>query len=138
MAGVGRSYATSGARLLGSTSLRFALHGWQRKCEYRLLGGDGKLCGTVALCRSSVYGKSWPNSVLQRALKRPMRASTEQQPHPKAVVQGLQHNQLYLTDSHPVLFNTVPVRLKLGRLIWVKIRCGDGREKYPRKIRDDH
>ena len=24
-------YATSGARLLGSTSLRFALHGWQRR-----------------------------------------------------------------------------------------------------------
>jgi len=24
-------YATSGARLLGTTSLRFALHGWQRK-----------------------------------------------------------------------------------------------------------
>jgi len=25
-------YAASGARLLGTTSLRFALHGWQRKC----------------------------------------------------------------------------------------------------------
>lgn len=33
-------YATSGARLLGSTGLRFALNGWQRKVHYPTIHGS--------------------------------------------------------------------------------------------------
>jgi hypothetical protein len=60
-------YATSGARLLGSTSLRFALHGWQRlkdcaccltcvwlrPCHSPIaMTGRGERCPRVAECSS--------------------------------------------------------------------------------------
>ena len=66
-------YATSGARLLGTTSLRFALHGWQRVTKSERLSADASFirfirirpkpfgsCISTAIATSSLFSAPRP------------------------------------------------------------------------------